>query len=134
MFASYVLVFLLFRLFGLSALRAPTEGTCKAEKQDEEVKFAAFSQWCENTARVKTNEISASAQQIELLGAKIQKHGARIRSLGSRAAELEEDVGRWKKDTKAAASVRALESSDYIATARDHQETLDALDGVEETN
>jgi septal ring factor EnvC (AmiA/AmiB activator) len=102
----------------------------KAEKQDEEVKFAAFSQWCENTGRTKGNEISASAEQIELIGAKIQKHAARIRNLGDRAAVLEEDIGRWKKDIKAAADVRSKESTDYVATARDHQETLDALDGA----
>jgi len=102
----------------------------KAEKQDEEVKFAAFAQWCEGTARVKTGEIDASAQEIEFLGAKMQKAEARIRALASRAAELEEDIGRWEKDTKAAASVRSMEASDYKATANDHQETLEALDGA----
>lgn len=44
--------------------------------------------------------------------------------------ELDEDVGRWEKDTKAATEVREKEAADYMATSLDFGESLDALDGA----
>eukprot|EP00929_Paragymnodinium_shiwhaense_P018069 TRINITY_DN127_c9_g1_i1.p1 TRINITY_DN127_c9_g1~~TRINITY_DN127_c9_g1_i1.p1 ORF type:complete len:689 (+),score=253.68 TRINITY_DN127_c9_g1_i1:66-2132(+) len=99
-----------------------------AEKKDEEVKFAAFSQWCDDTSRIKQNEVTEAGERAELLGAKIQQADATIRGLGERILELNEDVGRWAKDMSSAASVRKKEALDYKATAADYLESLDALD------
>ena len=37
------------------------------EKNDEEVRFSAFSQWCTNTKKSKTDEINAGNQKMEEL-------------------------------------------------------------------
>merc|ERR1740138_1006847 len=50
--------------------------------------------------------------------------------LTARINELEEDVGRWKKDMSSASDVNAKESSDYQALAADYSESLSALDGA----
>merc|ERR1719463_619558 len=68
------------------------------EKQAEEVRFSAFSQWCENTKKTKTDEINAGNEKIESLEAKIEKARVLIEKLTDRILELEEDVSRWKKD------------------------------------
>merc|ERR1719453_2705535 len=98
-----------------------------AAKQDEEVKFSAFSQWCQNTKKAKTDEIAAGNQKIESLNAGIEKARVLINKLTDRILELEEDVGRWKKDQQSATTVRDAERADYTATVTDYTESIDAV-------
>jgi len=100
----------------------------QAEKNEEEVKFAAFSTWCSGQTASKTEEIKSGEAEMEMQAATIQKATARIRSLTARVHELDEDVSRWNKDKKSASTVRASEKADYTATAGDYSESLDALD------
>jgi len=100
------------------------------EKQDEATRFSAFSQWCGDQTRIKTDEIEAGTENIDMLAAKIEKDAALIRSLTDRIQELEEDIARWAKDTKSASVVRAKETADYKATSADYSESLEALDGA----
>jgi len=100
------------------------------EKQDEEVKFASFKEWCGNTQRIKTEEIAASVEKMEELTASIDKSGVKIKKLTERIQELDEDVDRWGTDKKAATDVRTKEEADYTATVTDYSESLDALDGA----
>merc|ERR1719215_871915 len=100
------------------------------EKKDEEVRFSAFTQWCDDQQRIKTDEINAATDKIEMLDAKIEKAAAKIKSLTERIEELDEDVGRWKKDTKSSTEVRDQERRDYKATSADYMESLDALEGA----
>eukprot|EP00928_Gymnodinium_smaydae_P004448 TRINITY_DN1150_c1_g1_i1.p1 TRINITY_DN1150_c1_g1~~TRINITY_DN1150_c1_g1_i1.p1 ORF type:complete len:693 (-),score=240.38 TRINITY_DN1150_c1_g1_i1:73-2151(-) len=102
----------------------------KAEKEDEAVKYSAFEQWCGGQSRVKKNEIDQGATRIEELSASIEKSDVQARELSSRISELEEDIGRWAKDRKAAAAVREKETTDYRATVLDYTESIDALRGA----
>jgi len=102
----------------------------KAEKEAEVVSFAAFSQWCSGTTRIKTNEISTAGEHKEMLEAKIGQAEVRSRSLSDRVAELGADVARWEKDKKSITAVRDKEAADYKATATDYAESLDAIDGA----
>jgi hypothetical protein len=99
----------------------------QAEKESEEVKFAAFSTWCQTQTKIKTGEIKEGEDNMEMQAATIQKADARIRSLSDRVYELEEDVSRWNADKKSATTVRSKENEDYKATAQDYTESLDAL-------
>jgi hypothetical protein len=99
-------------------------------KNDEETKFSAFSQWCDNTKGSKTREIEAGNQKIEKLKAGIEKAAVLISKLTDRILELEEDVGRWKKDEKSAATVREAERADFTATVTDYTESIDAVTGA----
>merc|ERR1719217_303610 len=100
----------------------------EAEKKEEAVKFSAFSQWCTDQTRIKTDEINRANMKIEELEATIAKAAAHIRALTDRINELEEDVGRWTKDSKSAADVRDKEAADFRATVQAYSESLDALD------
>merc|ERR1740130_2205315 len=101
-----------------------------AAKQDEEVKFSAFNQWCQNTKKAKTDEIAAGNQKIESLNAGIEKARVLISQLTDRILELEEDVGRWQKDKVSAKTVRDAERADYTATVTDYTESIDAVAGA----
>merc|ERR1719409_2629971 len=101
-----------------------------AAKNDEETKFSAFSQWCQNTKKTKTDEIAAGNQKIETLNAEIEKARVLISQLTDRILELEEDVGRWKKDQKSATTVRDAERADFTATVTDYTESIDAVSGA----
>jgi len=97
------------------------------EKKDEEVRFSAFDTWCTNTKRIKNKEIEVGAQKIEELEAGSLKAEATIKKTTDRINELEEDVGRWKKDIQSTAEVYKMESEDYSATQTDYQESITAL-------
>jgi len=100
------------------------------EKNEEAVKFSAFSQWCVDTQRTKSDEIAAGNQKIEELNALIDKKAVEIKKLTERILELEEDVGRWKTDQKSATDVRTMEEADYTATLTDYSESIDAIAGA----
>jgi len=99
----------------------------KKEKEDEATKFASFEQWCSDIKRTKTEEIKAGEMTMEEQNAAILKAESEIRALTDRIQELEEDVGRWDQDQKAATDVRQKEKTDYQATLQDYTESLDAL-------
>jgi len=100
------------------------------EKQDEEVRFVSFKEWCGNTGQTKADEIAASNEKIDELKAHIDKAAVKIKKLTERILELEEDVGRWGTDQKSATDVRSKEEADYTATLNDYSESLDALEGA----
>merc|ERR1719436_946074 len=100
------------------------------EKNAEETRFSAFSQWCANTKKAKTEEIASGNQKIDKLKAGIEKAAVLISKLTDRILELEEDVGRWKKDEKSASTVREAERADFTATVTDYTESIDAVAGA----
>jgi len=100
----------------------------KAEKNDEEVKYSAYAQWCANQDRIKKKEIAEGNESIEKLNAEILKATADIDGLTARVQELDEDIGRWKKDQSSARTIREKEEADYQATVQDYGESLDALE------
>merc|ERR1719191_1895196 len=99
-----------------------------AEKNAEEVRFSAYSQWCDNQDRIKKKEIAEADEKIEKLNAEIQKAEADIAELTARIEELDEDIGRWKKDQTSASAIREKEKTDFQATLVDYSESLDALE------
>jgi len=99
-----------------------------AEKKDEEVKFSAYSQWCDNQDRIKKKEIAEANEKIEKLNAEIAKATADIDELTARIQELDEDIGRWKKDQGSATTIREKEKADFTATLQDYSESIDALE------
>jgi len=101
-----------------------------AAKQEEEVKFAAFDQWCTTQQRIKNEEIEVGWNKIQELKAQIEKHASDIAGLTDRIEELDADVDRWEKDQKAATAVRDKENVDFKATVTDYTESLTAIAGA----
>merc|ERR1719298_367559 len=99
----------------------------KEEKHKEEVQFAAYKQFCDDTTVEKKRAIEEANEKIEVLKADIEKYTADAAQLTKEIAELEEDISIWNGDIKAATSVREIEKADYEATHKDYSESVDAL-------
>jgi len=100
----------------------------KLEKHDEQVQFAAYKQFCDDTTVEKNRAIAEANEQIEILKADIQKYAADAARLTTEIAEHDEDISVWTGDIKAATKVRGIEKSDYDATHKDYSESIDALE------
>merc|ERR1719424_2178258 len=99
----------------------------KKEKHGEQVQFAAYKQFCDDTTTEKQRAIAEAEEQIEGLKADIQKYTANAAKLTKEIAELDEDISIWNGDIKAATNVREIEKADYDAMHKDYSESVDAL-------
>merc|ERR1719515_372196 len=95
---------------------------------DEEVKFAAYKQFCEGTSEEKKTNIADATSEIEDLQASIQKAESDAAVLAEDIAGLDEDIAGWTEDIKEGTALREKQKADYETTLRDYEESLDALD------
>jgi len=98
------------------------------EKQDEQVQFAAFKTFCDNTVSAKQAAIAEATEQIDVLTADIEKYESDAATAAKEVASLDADISTWEGDTAAAVKVRAIENTDYVATHKDYSETISALE------
>merc|ERR1719199_2436861 len=99
----------------------------KDEKHKEQVQFAAYKQFCDDTSVEKKRAIKEGEESIEILKADIQKAKADVAELTKEIAEHDADIATWKGESKAATSVRKIEKTDYDATHKDYSESIDAI-------
>jgi cell division septum initiation protein DivIVA len=97
------------------------------EKHEEQVQFAAYKQFCDDTTVEKQRSIAEAEEKIEVLKADIAKFTADAERLTKEIAVHDKDIANWKRDTKAATGVRGLEKADYDALHKDYSESVDAL-------
>jgi prefoldin subunit 5 len=100
----------------------------RTEKHDEQVQFAAYKQFCDDTSVEKKRAIEEADENIEMLKADIEKYTADSARLTKEIGEHEEDISAWTGDMKAARKVRSIEKVDYDATHKDYTESVDALE------
>jgi len=100
----------------------------KKQKQDEQVMFAAYKQFCDDTIAEKTKAIADANAAIEELTADIQEYEADIAALTKSIQEHEADIATWTGDMKALKAVRGKERTDYELTHKDYSESIDALE------
>jgi len=100
----------------------------KKEKHDEQVQFAAYKQFCDDTTVEKKRAIDEANEQIDVLKADIEKYTATAAKLSKEIAEHEEDISVWNGDVRSATKVREIEKADYDATHTDYSESVDALE------
>jgi len=99
----------------------------KQEKHDEQVQFAAYKQFCDDTTVEKKRLIAEAEEKIEVLKADIAKYTADAAQLTKEIAGHDADIAAWTGDKKAATEVRQLEKADYDALHQDYSESVDAL-------
>merc|ERR1719235_1099399 len=79
------------------------------EKQDEEVAFTTFKQWCDNTASNKQKAIKESEELMEQLEADIAAAESDVTTLTDEIAALNADIDSKEKDMQAATEIRDKE-------------------------
>jgi len=99
----------------------------KKEKHDEQVQFAAYKQFCDDTTVEKTRLIAEANQKMEALQADIEKYQDTAARLTNEIAKHDDDIATWTGDLKAASSVRDIEHNDYMDTNKDYSESIQAL-------
>merc|ERR1719473_2609445 len=99
----------------------------KAEMKAEQVQFAAYKQFCDDTSVDKKNAIAEAEEEIVKLKADIQKYAHDAKVLGEEIAAHEADIAVWTGDIKAATKVRDIEKADYDALHKDYSESVEAL-------
>merc|ERR1719238_1671608 len=99
----------------------------KKEKHDEQVQFAEYKQFCDDTNVEKTRSIAEANQRMEKLAADIQKNNDQAAQLTKEIAKHNGDIEAWQGDVKASTTVRSIENTDYLATHKDYSESIAAL-------
>merc|ERR1712039_640438 len=102
--------------------------TGKKAKHDEQVQFAAYKQFCDDTTVEKQRAIKEANERIEVLKADIEKYTSDAAQLTKEIAGHDEDIAVWTGDQKAATKVRQLEKADYDAMHKDYSESISALE------
>jgi len=97
------------------------------EKHKEEVAFATFKVWCDNTRTETEKSIKDAADAMVQLSADIDKAKADAELLKGEIADLEVSVATADDQLKAATKVRKTENTDYRAIHMDLSESVDAL-------
>jgi hypothetical protein len=92
----------------------------KKEKHEEQVQFAAYKQFCDDTSVEKKRAIAEANEKIDILKADIAKYTADAARLTKEIAAHDEDISVWTGDQKAATKVRGIEKADYDATHKDY--------------
>jgi len=100
----------------------------KKEKHDEQVQFASYKQFCDDTTIEKKRAIEEANEKIEMLKADIEKYISDAAMLTKEIAGHDADIAAWTGDVKAATKVRGMEKTDYDATHKDYSESIDALE------
>merc|ERR1719311_1517354 len=99
----------------------------KKEKHDEQVQFAAYKQFCDDTTVEKTRLIAEANQKMEALQADIEKYQDTAARLTNEIAKHDDDIATWTGDLKASSTVRDIEHNDYMDTNKDYGESIQAL-------
>jgi len=100
----------------------------QSEKHDEEIAFSAYKQWCEDTTREKSNQVSEANALIEKLSADITKSNADAARLAQEIAGHDADIVGWTSDLRDATEIRQHENVDFQATHKDYSESVDAIE------
>merc|ERR1719337_223466 len=100
----------------------------KEEKHAEQVQYAAYKQFCDDTSAEKKAAIAKADEMIMKLKADIEKYTADAAQLAEEIAAHEEDIAIWNGDMKAATKVREIEKKDYDTLHTDYSESIDALE------
>lgn len=100
----------------------------KKMKADEEVQYAAFQQFCTDTAAEKKRLIEDAEAKIDKLIVDIEKYNADAARLAKEITEHEEDISKLQSEQEAATKVRKEEKATYTELYNDQSESIDALE------
>jgi hypothetical protein len=99
----------------------------KEEKHAEQVQFAEYKTWCDETKVEKTRAIAEANEKIARLEADIEKYTSDAAILTKEIAAHDEDIAVWTGDLKSGTKVRDIEKTLYDKTHKDYSESISAL-------
>merc|ERR1719359_624280 len=100
----------------------------KAEKEDEQVRFATFTQFCKSTTTEKNQAIETTTAEIDDLTADIASYGEQIMTKEKEIAQHDDDIGAWTKEKEEATYAREKEHADFVVEHKDYTESIDSVE------
>merc|ERR1719364_277724 len=100
----------------------------KAEKEDEQVRFATFTQFCKSTTTEKNQAIETTTAEIDDLTADIASYGEEIMTKEKEIAQHDDDIGAWTKEKEEATYAREKEHADFVVEHQDYTEYIDSVE------
>jgi len=100
----------------------------KTEKEDEQVRFTTFTQFCKSTTTEKTQAIETTTAEIDDLTADIASYGEEIMTKEKEIAQHDDDIGSWTKEKEEATHAREQEHADFVVEHKDYTESIDAVE------
>jgi len=100
----------------------------KAEKEDEQVRFATFTQFCKSTTTEKNQAIETTTAEIDDLTADIASYGEEIMTKEKEIAQHDDDIGAWTKEKEEATYAREKEHADFVVEHQDYTESIDSVE------
>lgn len=101
--------------------------TALAEKQSEEVQYAAFSQFCSITILKTERDIQENNASIALHSSKAEELSTRAASFQAAINGHEDDIKKWKNQSAETTEIRNQERASYDALLVDYTQSCEAL-------
>lgn len=98
------------------------------EKNDEQVAYAEFGQWCKMEQAKLGKGITKQTSQIAALGSSIGKLTDEAKKLGEEVGVLQGQIAKHQADMKGHKNTRAKEHAAYVAESTDYAESVSALE------
>jgi chromosome segregation ATPase len=105
----------------------------KAEKQDEKVRFAAFKQFCEMTAKEKQDAIAEGTDMVEKLNADIGDANADAAQMAKDIGGLDADISKWEAARTEANTLRKKAHEQYEKAHAEYDDSIDSVERAVET-
>merc|ERR1719171_1616074 len=105
----------------------------KAEMEDEQVRFATFTQFCKSTTTEKNQAIETTTAEIDDLTADIASYGEQIMTKEKEIAQHDDDIGAWTKEKEEATYAREKEHADFVVEHQDYTASIDSVERAIET-
>merc|ERR1719281_1209554 len=89
------------------------------EKEDEQVSFATFKQFCKSTATEKSQAIETTKSEIEDLEGDIAKSGEEVMVKEKEIAQHDTDIAAWTTEKEEATYAREKEHADIAKSGEE---------------
>jgi hypothetical protein len=88
---------------------------------------------CKMDIETGTRDVKIKSEQMRKYQARLEKANAKFGQLGSEISQLQEEVKQTGIDMRAWTAIRANEKEDNLATIKDAEESIEALNGAIQT-
>merc|ERR1719335_636314 len=103
------------------------------EKEDEQVTFATFKQFCKSTATEKSQAIETTNSEIDDLKGDIAKSGEEVMTKAKEIAQHDADIAAWTTEKEEATYQREKEHADFVKEHADYTASIDSVERAVET-
>mmetsp|Transcript_53713 Transcript_53713/g.100655 ORF Transcript_53713/g.100655 Transcript_53713/m.100655 type:complete len:652 (+) Transcript_53713:67-2022(+) len=104
-----------------------------AEMDEEKTQHAEFTAFCDKTLAEKKGAITEGKESVDQLKADIEKFQASIAKLGEEIDTHSQEIVTTAKDTADAKALRAQEATDFAASLKEYEESIDAIGRATQT-